>query len=104
MIFRLPPRAVEVLVDPPRGTTDEVGHDEARVGALRSGLDAGNDALDPAPAAGAVPERLVAAQLVATRRGSVPGGGALLQRLDVPPQGVGRGDAEHGIEALGAAE
>src|SRR3712207_8938418 len=36
--------------------------------------------------------------------GGAPGGGALLQRLDMPAQGRRRGDAEDEVEARGAAE
>ena len=104
MIFRLSPRAVQVLVDAPWRAAGEVGDDEACVGALRPGLDPGDDALDPAPAAGPIPELLVVAQLAAARRGGVPRSGALLQRRDVPVEGGGRGDAEHEVEPLGAAD
>ena len=54
----------------------------------------------PAP----VVELPVAAQLIGPGHGGASGSGALLQRLDVPAQGAGRGDAEHEVEALGAAE
>src|ERR671916_515360 len=71
-VFCLSPRAVEALVDPPGCAAGEVGDDEACVGALRPDLDAGDDALDPAPAAGPVPELLVATQLVEAGHGGAP--------------------------------
>src|SRR5215217_4929430 len=104
VVLGLAALAIEVLVDPSCRAAGEVGDDEAGVGALGAGLDAGDDPLDPAPAPGAVVELLVAAQLIGPGYGGAPGSGALLQRLDVPAQGAGRGDAEHEVEALGAAE
>ena len=50
------------------GRADEAGDDEARVGALRSGLDASDDALHPVPACRAVVEFLEPAQLRAIRQ------------------------------------
>lgn len=46
--------AVEVVVDRARIAVGESGRDEAGVGTLWPGLDAGNDALDAALALGAV--------------------------------------------------
>ncbi len=96
--------AIDVLVDPARGPVREVGGDEARVGALRAGLDAGDDALDTGPAGGAVVEFLVAAQLLPACRAGVAPGGAGFQRLDMAAQGRGGGDAEQEVDARRAAE
>src|SRR5215211_6859838 len=99
-----PRRQYRFLVDPARGAAGQVGGHEAGVGALRAGLDAGDDPLDPAPAAGAVPELLVAAQFVGSGHGSTPGGGALLESLDMAAQRRGGGDPEDEVQARGAAE
>jgi hypothetical protein len=66
--------AIEILVQGPRRATGEVGDDEAGVGPLRAGFDAGDAALDPAPAGSTVVECLVAPQSV--RAGALPGCGA----------------------------
>ena len=99
MVLGLAAAAVELLVQRARRAAGEVGDDEAGVGALRAGLDAGDDALDPAPAGGAVVEFLVAPQLVRAGRGGLPGRGAALQGLDMAAQRRGRGDAEDEIDA-----
>ena len=67
------------------------------------GLDAGDDALDAVPACGAVVEFLEPAALFAVGRGGARGR-AGLQRGDMLAQRGRRGDAEHVIEPLGAAE
>src|SRR5215212_5583274 len=100
----MPAPAVAPLVEGARRAIAEVGGNEAGVGPLGAGLDPGDDPLDPAPAAGAVVELLVAAQLVGPGHGDAPGGGALLQRHDMVAQRRGRGDAEDEIQTLGAAE
>src|SRR4028118_898932 len=53
VVLGLATAAVEVLVQRARRAGGEVGDDEAAVDALRTGLDAGDDALDPPPAGGA---------------------------------------------------
>ena len=55
--------AVDILVERLGLSTGEVGDDEAGVGALIADLDAGDDALDPAPTGGAVEELLEAPDL-----------------------------------------
>jgi hypothetical protein len=67
MVLGLTAAAVEILVQRSRRAAVDIGDDEPSVGALRAGLDAGDDALDPAPAGGAVMERCVAPQLVVYR-------------------------------------
>ena len=62
MVFRLSAPAVEVLVQRSAVAVAEVGGDEAGIGAVAAGLDAGDDAADPAPAVGGVEEFLEAAR------------------------------------------
>ena len=58
VVFRPPAPAVEVLVEGTAVAGGEVGDDEAGIGALAASLDPGDDAADPAPAAGGVVEML----------------------------------------------
>src|SRR3954462_1557591 len=95
--------AVDVLVNGAAAHTIETGDDEAGVDALRSGLDAGDDALDAVPACGASVEFLEPAQLLAVSLGSARDR-AGLQRGDMLAQRGGRRDAEDVIEPLGATE
>lgn len=104
MVFGLTAPAVDVLVDPARGAVRQLGDDEARVGTLRPGLNAGDDALDARPARGAIMEFLVAPEFLGTRCTSVPAGGTGFQRLDMPAQRRGAGDAKHEVAPRRAAE
>src|SRR6266511_4172875 len=88
VVFRLAAPAVELLVQRSATAMAEVGDDEAGIGAVGTGLDAGDDAADPAPAAGGVMEGLETA------------GGAFLEAADVALQGAGRGEAEDVVEAV----
>src|SRR6266540_7128697 len=91
VVFRLAAPAVELLVQRSATAMAEVGDDEAGIGAVGTGLDAGDDAADPAPAAGGVMELLEAADLARGRRGLETAGGAFLEAADVALQGAGRG-------------
>ena len=62
-VFGLSPGAVDLLVER-LGQARQIGDDEAAVGALGSGLDAGDDAALDLPAGGGVAEVAVAADLV----------------------------------------
>ena len=104
MVLGLAAAAVEILVQRARCAAGEVGDDKARIGALGAGLDAGDDALNPAPACGAIVELLVAPQLVCAAGGGLAVRRAALQRLDVPAERAGGGDTENEIHPLGAAE
>src|SRR3954449_9608665 len=84
--------AVDILIDGVAAHTIETGDDEACVDALRSGLDASDDALDAVPACGAIVEFLEPAQLLAARLGSALDR-AGLQRGDVLAQRAGPRDA-----------
>src|SRR3954462_11921694 len=69
VVLGLATGAVDVLVNRAAAHTIETGDDEACVDALRSGLDAGDDALDAVPACGAIVEFLEPAQLLAASVG-----------------------------------
>src|SRR3954471_24733596 len=97
VVLGLATGAVDVLVNGAAAHTIETGDDEAGVDALRSGLDAGDDALDAVPACGAIVEFLEPAQLLAARLGSALDRAVLAQR-------AGRRDAEDVIEPLGPTE
>src|SRR4051812_44481895 len=103
VVLGLATGAVDVLVNGAAAHTIKTGDDEAGVDALRSGLDAGDDALDAVPACGAIVEFLEPAQLLAASLG-----GALdragLQRGDMLAQRGGRRDPEDVIEPLGPTE
>src|SRR3954466_2066381 len=103
VIFRLAAGAIDVLIDGAAAHLIETGDDESGVGALRSGLDAGDDALDAVPACGAIVEILEPAQLLSASLGSALDR-AGLQRGDMLAQRGGRRDAEDVIEPLGATE
>src|SRR3954465_12865273 len=102
VVLGLATGAVDVLVNGAAAHTIETGDDEAGVDALRSGLDAGDDALDAVPACGAIVEFLEPAQLLAASLG-----GALdragLQRGDMLAHRGGRRDAEDGASDKPAA-
>jgi hypothetical protein len=61
-VFGLPARAIDLLVER-LGQTREIGNDEAAVGALRPGLDTGDDAALDIPAFGGIAEIAIAADL-----------------------------------------
>src|SRR4249919_61110 len=83
VVFRLAAPAVEVLVQRAAVAVAEVGDDEAGVGAVAAGLDAGDDAADPAPGLGGVDE---AADLACGRRRLEARRGAFLEAGDMPPE------------------
>ena len=64
---------------------------------MGAGLDAGDDALNPAPTGGAVVEFLVAPQLIRSGACGLASCGAVLQRLDAAAQRAGGGDTENEI-------
>src|SRR5208283_3010968 len=63
VIFRLAAPAIIIFVEPAGVALHQIGDDEACVGPLRAGLDAGDDALDAAPARGPVVKLFVTARL-----------------------------------------
>src|SRR6186713_1369770 len=105
MVLGLAAGAVDVLIDGAPADAVEAGDDKAGVDALRSALNAGDDALDTVPACRTVVELLEAAQLrTACRGGGGAPGRAGLQRGDVLSQGGGRRDAERVVQTFGTAE
>src|SRR4051794_36775296 len=104
MIFRLAPLTVGPLIEPAWRAIGEVGDDEAGVDTIGSCLDAGDDPLDPAPAAGAIVELGVAALLGRVAGHRMARHGARLERLDLAAQGGGRGHGKDEVQPLGPTE
>ena len=90
----------EPLVQGAAVAVAEVGDDEAAVDAVAAGLDAGDDAADPAPGLGGVEEFLEAADLAFARIGLEARRGAFLETGDMPPDRAVGGEAEHVVEAV----
>jgi hypothetical protein len=101
VIFRLAAPAVAILVEYARIAAIEVGDDEASVGSVHAGLDAGDDALDAAPARGAVEKLRETSNLSVLRRRLEPRLRVGLEVQYMPAQGRSRRDAEDEVEALG---
>src|ERR1035437_5821968 len=102
VIFGLAAPAVDILIEHAGIALLEIGDDEACVGPFRANLDAGDDALDAAPALGPVIKLLEAAHLAILRRGLVARLRAGLKVLDMPTQCRGRRNAQDIIETVGA--
>src|SRR5512144_2932852 len=100
VVFRLSTPAIEFLVQRPAVAVAEVGDDEAGVGAVAAGLDAGDDAADPAPGLGGVMEFLEATDLASARIGLEAGRGAFIEAGGMPAERAGRGEAEDVVETL----
>src|SRR6202048_2000802 len=96
VVLGLTTRAVEAL----GAAAFEAGDDEPGIGALVPGLDAGNDALDPAPALRGIVELPEAPHLAAVRRRLEARGGALLQRCDMKAERCVEGQAEDPIHPV----
>ena len=64
MVFGLATPAIDLFIEHASVSLVQVGDNEARVGPFGASLDAGDDALDAAPAFGAVEELLEAAYFV----------------------------------------
>ena len=92
-VLRLAAPAVEILVQRSAAAVAEVADDEAAVGAVAAGFDAGDDAADPAPGLGGVEEFLEAADLACGRCRLEARRGAFLQPGDMPAERAGRGEA-----------
>src|SRR3984893_1622748 len=100
VVLGLTTRAVEPLVEVLGAAAFQAGDDEPGIGAVEPGLDAGDDALDPAPALRGIVELPEASHLAAPRCCLEARGGALLQRCDMPAEcGVG-GKAEDPIHPV----
>src|ERR1041384_2729585 len=84
VVLRVAALAVDLFIKHTRVSGRQACDDEAGVGPLGPGLNAGDDALDPAPARGAVVELRVAAHLARLRGGGVTRQRARFQALDMP--------------------
>src|ERR1700679_3439568 len=96
--------AVELLIDPAGVALFQIGGDEARVRSLRADLDAGDDALDPAPTRGPIVKLLESSGFTIPGRGLVERLRRRFQALDMPAQRRGGRDAEDVVEPVGATE
>jgi len=102
VVFGLATPAIDIFVEQASVSLVQIGDNEARVGPFGPGLDAGDDALDAAPAFGAVEELLEAAHFAVSWRGLEARLRAGLQDFDVSAQCRGWRDAEDVIEAVGS--
>ena len=86
MVFGLATPAIDVFVEHASVAFVQIGDDEARVGPFGASLDAGDDALDAAPALRAVEELLETADLAISGRGFETRLYAGLEDFDVSAQ------------------
>src|SRR5271169_5833154 len=108
VVFGLAAGAIEPVVKVLGAAAVQVGDNEAGIGSLGPSLDAGDDALDPAPALGGIVELHETAHLAAVRRhpslrrGRLleAFGRALLQRRDMAAQSHIGGQAENPIDPV----
>src|SRR6516165_8854281 len=100
VVLGLTTRAVEPLVEVLGAAAFEAGDDEPGIGAVEPGLDAGDDALDPAPALRGIVELPEAPHLAAPGRRLEARGGALLQRCDMTADCCIGGQAEDPIHPV----
>src|SRR6516162_3062581 len=100
VVLGLTTRAVEPLVEVLGAAAFEAGDDEPGIGAVEPGLDAGDDALDPAPALRGIVELPEAPHLAAPGRRLEARGGALLQRCDMTAECCIGGQAEDPIHPV----
>src|SRR6266705_498162 len=98
MVFSLSAPAVDVLVKNAGVAGLEISDDEARVRPFGADLDAGDDALDAAPAFGAVEKLLEAASFAALGRRLEARLCAGLKPLDMPAERRCRRDAENEVQ------
>src|ERR1700682_3869826 len=97
----LSPRAIDLLVER-LGQTAQIGDDEAAIGALRSGLDAGDDAALDFPALGGVEEVAITADLISLTA-DPSHGGILGEIADPVQQHCVAGEAKDVADALALA-
>src|SRR5674476_895378 len=101
VIFSLAAPAVDILIEHTSIAGVEIGDDEACVGPVRAGFDAGDDTFDAAPARGPVEELLEAARLAVFRRGIEARFRADLKIPNMPTQCRGWGDTQSVIDTIG---
>src|SRR5262249_1916008 len=100
VVLGLTARAVEPLVKVLGAAAFEIGHDKPGIGSLNPGLDAGDDALYPAPALGGIAELREAPHLAASGHRPEARGGVLLQRCDMTAECCIGGQAEDPIHPV----
>src|SRR4051794_39230154 len=85
VIFRGAAPAIDLVIERTSVSGRQVRDDEAGVCSVGAGLDARDDALDPAPAGGAVVELRITAHLARLWGGDEARQRAGFQALDMPP-------------------
>src|SRR3954452_161956 len=102
VIFRGAAPAIDVVIERTSVSGRQARDDEAGVCSVGAGLNARDDALNPAPARGAVVELRVTARLARVRGGDIARHRAGFQALDMPAQGRGRRNPEDEVDPVGA--
>src|SRR5665647_137101 len=97
VIFSLAAPAVDILIEHTGVAGVEIGDDEACVGPVRAGFDAGDDRFDAAPTRGPVEELL---RLAVFRRGIEARFRAGLKIPDMPAQCRGWSDTQDVIDTV----
>src|SRR5215212_5578919 len=87
VVLRRAAPAIVLFIEHTSVSGRQARDDEASICPIGPGLNAGDDALNPAPARGAVVELRVAAHLARLRGGGVARYRASFQALDMPSQG-----------------
>jgi hypothetical protein len=100
VIFSLAAPAVDILIEHTGVAGVEIGDDEACVGPVCAGFDAGDDAFDAAPARGPVEELPEAARLAVSRRGLEARFRTGLKIPNMPAQCRGWGDTQDVIDTV----
>src|ERR1700758_1343805 len=103
VVLGLTARAVEPLIEVLGAVAFQAGDDEPGIGAVEPGLDASDDALDPAPALRGIVELPEAPHLAAGRRRLEARGGALLQCRDMAGERRVWSEANDPIHSVGPA-
>src|SRR4051794_13171370 len=85
VVLRRAAPAIELFIKHTRGACGQARDDEAGVCSVGAGLDARDDALDPAPAGSAVVELRITAHLARLWGGDEARQRAGFQALDMPP-------------------
>src|SRR5450759_4883894 len=101
VIFSLAAPAVDILIEHTGVAGVEIGDDEACVGSVRAGFDAGDDAFDAAPARGPVDELLEAARVAVILRGLEERFRVGLENPDMPAQCRGWAYTQDIIDTVG---
>src|SRR5664279_204867 len=100
VVFGLAAPAIDILIKGAGVVALQVRDDEACVGPIRAGLDAGDDTLDATPAFGAVEELLEAAHLAILGRSLKARFRSSFEAFDMAAQRRGRRHAQNVIEPL----